>query len=113
MKQKQNVMVPGGQRIFVDPSGALGFTQAHSASIPPGSALGPFEYTPGDSFGHFTFKGFGAKGFMACPAEDNRWQVFAAIQNATVPGGDVSKCLGFSALAPTAKKQGPAAWQYI
>ncbi|PKY04708.1 hypothetical protein P168DRAFT_137771 [Aspergillus campestris IBT 28561] len=107
-----NVMVPGGQRIYVDPTGALRFTQAHSGAIPPGSAIGPFEYTPGDSYGRFTFTGFGADGFMACPAEDDRWQVFAAIQNATVPGGDVGACLGFSAIAPTAQHQGFAAWQY-
>ncbi|KAB8076929.1 hypothetical protein BDV29DRAFT_73087 [Aspergillus leporis] len=107
-----NVMVPGGQQVYVDPSGALSFTQAHSAYIPDGSARGPFNYEPGENFGHYTFNGWGASGFMACPTEDNRWQVFAAIQNATVPKGDVNECLGFSAIAPTAD-QSAAAWQYI
>lgn len=33
------VMVPGGQQIYIEPTGALGFTQAHSASLPSGSYL--------------------------------------------------------------------------
>ncbi|KAH8431953.1 putative IgE binding protein [Aspergillus melleus] len=106
-----NVMVPGGQQVYVNPDGALSFTQAHSAYIPPGSAQGPFKYEPGENFGHYTFNGWGASGFMACPTEDERWQVFAAIQNATVPSGDVGDCLGFSAMAVTGN-QTAAAWQY-
>lgn len=108
----QNVMVPGGQQVYVNPEGALSFTQAHSAYIPPGSAVGPFKYEPGENFGHYTFNGWGASGFMACPAEDDKWQVFAALQNATVPSGDVADCLGFSAMAVTGN-QTAAAWQYI
>ncbi|KAF2812171.1 uncharacterized protein BDZ99DRAFT_412734, partial [Mytilinidion resinicola] len=38
-----DVVVPGGQRWYVDPSGALGFTQAHSAYIPPGSQVDGFQ----------------------------------------------------------------------
>jgi hypothetical protein len=49
---------------------------------------------------------------MACPTDDARWQVFAALQNATVPGGDVSACLGFSAIALTYEGDVPA-WQYV
>ncbi|KAE8445070.1 hypothetical protein EG329_013785 [Mollisiaceae sp. DMI_Dod_QoI] len=36
------VEVPGGQQIYVQTNGALGFTQAHSASIPPGAYIGGF-----------------------------------------------------------------------
>ncbi|KAA8643668.1 hypothetical protein EYZ11_003403 [Aspergillus tanneri] len=107
-----NVMVPGGQQVYVNPDGALSFTQAHSAYVPPGSALGPFSYEPGENFGHYTFTGWGASGFMACPTKDQRWQVFANLQNATVPTGNVEDCLGFSAMAPKADS-GAAAWQYI
>jgi hypothetical protein len=49
---------------------------------------------------------------MACPTEDNRWQVFAALSNATVPSGNVADCLGFSAIALAYKGDVPA-WQYI
>jgi hypothetical protein len=108
----QDVEVPGGQQVYVDPSGALSFTQAHSAYIPPGSAIGGLMYEAGNPWSHYTFNGWGASGFMACPTDDNRWQVFAAMQNATVPSGNVEDCLGFSAMALTYKGAVPA-WQYI
>ncbi|KAJ5963946.1 uncharacterized protein N7479_003822 [Penicillium vulpinum] len=107
-----DTMVPGGQQVYIDPNGALSFTQAHSANIPQGSSRGPFQYAVGDPWSHYTFNGWGASGFMACPADDNRWQVFAAIQNATVPHGNVDECLGFSATAITYEGDVPA-WQYI
>ncbi|EED19212.1 IgE-binding protein [Talaromyces stipitatus ATCC 10500] len=97
-----DVEVPGGQAVYVDPSGALSFTQAHSAYIPEGSVQGPFTYTPGQPFGTYTTGAFGSTGFMACPdnaAAPTKWQVFAAIQNATVPTGNVGDCLGFDAAA--------------
>ncbi|KAL4948971.1 hypothetical protein BDW69DRAFT_84457 [Aspergillus filifer] len=110
-----SVVVPGGQQIYVAPSGALKFTQAHSNNIPPGSSLGPFEYeagAEGSAFGYYSYTGWGTDGFMACPTDDGRWQVFGALQNATVPSGDVADCLGFSALAVPTNNTG-AAWQYI
>ncbi|BCS18906.1 putative IgE binding protein [Aspergillus puulaauensis] len=110
-----SVVVPGGQQVYVAPSGALKFTQAHSAYIPPGSSYGPFEYKPGaqgSSFGYYEYSGWGAKGFMACPTDDNRWQVFAALQNATVPSGEVKDCLGFNALAVPSNQTGQT-WQYV
>lgn len=105
-------MVPGGQQVYIDPTGALSFTQAHSANIPQGSSLGPFHYAADEPWAHYSFAGWGASGFMACPADDNRWQVFAAIQNATVPQGNVDECLGFSAVALDYTGEVPA-WQYI
>ncbi|PGH10542.1 hypothetical protein AJ80_07488 [Polytolypa hystricis UAMH7299] len=108
-----SVLVPGGQRMYVEPSGALGFTQAHSIYIPPGSIQYGFEYTPGTEFGIYGFTGFGATGWMACPVPDRpSYQVFAAMRNATVPSGDVDDCLGFSAAAIEYKGPSPAAWQY-
>ncbi|KAJ5290683.1 uncharacterized protein N7443_010936 [Penicillium atrosanguineum] len=104
--------VPGGQQIYVDPTGALSFTQAHSAFIPAGSAIGGLKYEAGKPWSHYTFNGWGASGFMACPTDDNRWQVYAAMQNATVPSGNVDDCLGFSAMALPYKGPVPA-WQYI
>lgn len=119
-------MVPGGQAIYVAPDGALSFTQAHSAYIPPGSAVTGFSYTPHETeegrgtYGFNGMGGAGAGGFMACPdslgAENPDWQVFAAVQNATVPTGDTADCLGFKAMALTytaPHEDGPVAWQYI
>ncbi|EKV12358.1 IgE binding protein, putative [Penicillium digitatum] len=128
-----NVEVPGGQAIYVDNKGALRFTSPHSAYEPAGSSNGPFEYTPGTSFGHWNFKGRGAHGFMACPTTNSttsansttsyrrsrrgaatpRWQVFAALKNATVPSGKVQDCLGFDALAVPVDTTTAVAWEYI
>jgi hypothetical protein len=36
------VEVPGGQQIYVNVNGALGFTQAHSAAVPTGAYIGGF-----------------------------------------------------------------------
>lgn len=129
----QDVVVPGGQSIYVAPSGALSFTTPHSGYIPAGSSQGPFEYTPGASgnpLGTWTFSGKGASGFMACPvpatnsgsaaarraaaAAPPSWQVYAAQQNATVPTGNVNDCLGFDALAVGLNATSSSlAWEYI
>ncbi|KAN0067165.1 hypothetical protein V8E54_014812 [Elaphomyces granulatus] len=107
-----SVNVPGGQQIYVSPTGELGYTQAHSAFIPPGSFLGPFEHTPGLPFGRYTFDG---KGFIACPnskEDPTTWKVFAHIPNAIVPTGDIQDCLPFQAVTEIFGSP-PAAWQYI
>jgi hypothetical protein len=48
---------------------------------------------------------------MACPAGGDSWQVFANLNNATVPQGNVSQCLSFDALAIDST-QNYAAWEY-
>jgi hypothetical protein len=40
------VEVPGGQQVYVAPNGALGFTQAHSASTPRMYPQTPFRQNP-------------------------------------------------------------------
>ncbi|OKL63210.1 hypothetical protein UA08_01319 [Talaromyces atroroseus] len=110
-----DVEVPGGQVIYVNPSGALAFTMAHSIYIPSGSQQGPFSYDSGSPFGSYSTSSFGATGFMACPDDamsPTSWQVFAAIQNATVPTGNVADCLGFDAATVDYDGDIPA-WQYI
>ncbi|KNG87036.1 IgE-binding protein [Aspergillus nomiae NRRL 13137] len=91
-----NVMVPGGQQVYVDPKGALSFTQAHSAYIPEAPPWVPSTTSP-------------ARTGATTPSTAG---VFAAVQNATVPKGNVAECLGFNALANTAPKEA-AAWQYV
>ncbi|KAL2217023.1 IgE-binding protein [Thermoascus aurantiacus ATCC 26904] len=115
-----DVEVPGGQKIYVDPSGALRFTQAHSANIPAGSSQGPFTYTAGNPFGKYTYDGEGAKGWMACPLQNKVkgqliYQVFVNMPNAKPPTGKVEDCIGFDALAKPyeSKNNTAAAWQYI
>ncbi|KAK2762136.1 hypothetical protein FQN54_001143 [Arachnomyces sp. PD_36] len=62
-----NTLVPGGQQLYVEPNGAVGFTQAHSVAYPPGSNFGGFTYSPGQQVSYWGYEGFGAKDFMACP----------------------------------------------
>lgn len=52
---------------------------------------------------------------MACPDDataPSKFQIFAAILNATVPTGKVADCLGFDAAASAFTGDIPA-WQYI
>lgn len=101
--------------MYVDPSGAIGYTQAHSAFIPPGSTTSGFALSPGSDpdHAHYYFTGLGANGFMACPSADNSYyQVFVAMPNATVPTGNVSDCLEFHAIANAYTGPAPPAWQY-
>lgn len=107
---KQSVNVPGGQRVYVAPTGELGFTQAHSGYIPPGSLLGPFEYDQGFPFGRYSFDG---RTFLACPSgnEDPSWQVYVDIQNAIVPTRNIDDCRPFRAVTEVFLSP-PAAWQY-
>ncbi|PYH48120.1 putative IgE-binding protein [Aspergillus saccharolyticus JOP 1030-1] len=107
-----DVSVPGGQQIYIAPSGALAFTQPHSAYVPAGSVVGAFEYSQpaGASFGYWTLPG---SGLIACPVpEAATWQVFAAWNNATVPSGSVGDCLGFDALA-VGRNGSAGAWEYL
>jgi hypothetical protein len=96
----------------VAPDGHLGYTQAHSANYPTGAVLSPFTYTKasGAAFGTLGTNAFGATGFMACP-NNGVYQIFANIQSAIVPSGNVNDCLGFDALTSD-YTEGVAAWEY-
>lgn len=115
--------VPGGQTVYVLPTGALAFTLAHAGgqvSTNNGTATG-FTLTPGadGALGAFGFGGLGSTGFLACPAKNATappWQVFAdveGIRDSSVPGGNVSACLGFDALGAPADAGVLAAWEYV
>ncbi|KAL6707849.1 hypothetical protein ACN47E_003749 [Coniothyrium glycines] len=101
------VIVPGGQRVYVAPDGALSYTQAHSAYIPTGSIVDQFSReapAAGQSFGYLNFE----TGFVACPAagEGQGYQVFGQVDGGNFGDG----CLGFNALTVATDKAG--AWQY-
>lgn len=114
------VEVPGGQQVYADPkTGAMGFTQAHSASMPPNAVLKAFVYEApkdGASYGYLKFMRDGRdRGFLACSesgdSNEGPWKVHAALPRVDF---DDNACLGFSALAVTGPKNGKAfgAWQY-
>ncbi|KAK2786211.1 hypothetical protein FQN52_007960 [Onygenales sp. PD_12] len=109
-----SVVVAGGQHLYVEPSGALGFARPDYPEKPAGSVETGFTYTPGTEHGKFGFHGLGADGFMACPGHENGlYQVFAAMWHAEVPTGNIDDCLGFVAMAIPYEGETPAAWQYV
>ena len=75
--------------------------------------VAPFTYFKADnsSSGYLSTYAFEAPGLMACPTAEGRYQVFAAISNATVPSGNVADCIGFQALATN--YGGNPVWQYV
>lgn len=114
-----DVVVPGGQQMFIRSNGALGYTQAHSGAIPTGAISTGFTFTPasaGAQFGNFGVNLPGSAGFLACPSGPDfhpPYQVFVnlkGLKDADVAGGKISKCIDFNVIAPQAS--GPDAWQY-
>lgn len=106
-----DTIVPGGQQVYVETNGALGYTQAHSGSIPTGAYTTGFVYTPPTNsqqhWGHLSFTGHGANGLIACPtAKAGVYQIFANVSGLK----NKDKCLGFDAFA--LPYSGSAAWQY-
>lgn len=108
--------VPGGQQVYVQATGELGFTQAHSALVPAGAYRVGFSATaPGaNGLGDFGFSIAGkAAGWLACPATKGAfpYQIFADVPGLKVPSGNVDDCYGFDALTSNFAG-GAAAWQY-
>jgi hypothetical protein len=96
--------------VYVQENGALGFTQAHSASIPAGAVTMTFTLTQlTTGIGVWSFTGLGANSFFACPSANggSPYQVFV-----NVAEGNFDNCIGFD--ADTANYTGgAAAWQYV
>ncbi|KIV84722.1 hypothetical protein PV11_00488 [Exophiala sideris] len=108
--------VPGGQQIYVDTTGALMYTTAHTHVIPSGAVSYPFTYTlPGGAqYGSVSTRAFGADGFMACPTHGSiAYQVFASFAEAQVPLGNVNDCVPLAPLSIPYTAGNYAAWQYI
>ncbi|KAL2155781.1 hypothetical protein VTH82DRAFT_523 [Thermothelomyces myriococcoides] len=59
-----SVMVPGGQQAYLDQYWNMGYTQAHSAYIPPGSITTGFGAYEGGGFVNLNGNGWG---WAACP----------------------------------------------
>lgn len=105
--------------MYIRSNGALGYTQAHSASIPTGAITTGFTFAPasgGAEFGTFGVSLPGSAGLLACPTGANfsgPYQVFVNIKNlkdSDVAGGKINKCIGFNAI--TVGTNGADAWQY-
>jgi hypothetical protein len=97
-------VVPGGQQVYIDSeTGAVKYTIAHSAAIPEGDIQTGWNLTEGESFGYLSNE---HGGFIACPAENDSWQVYVALECLEFDDA----CLGFSAIASNSTQA--SAWQY-
>ncbi|KAK6354472.1 hypothetical protein TWF730_008872 [Orbilia blumenaviensis] len=110
-----NVIVPGGQQLYIGPTGELAYTQAHSAAIPSGSTKNGFKLTETN---RQIYLSNGNNDFLACPltkktAKTGPWKVFVNVngklKDKDVPSGCKTDCLGFSAIGSAVKD---AVWQY-
>ncbi|GAB0138573.1 hypothetical protein EsDP_00006803 [Epichloe bromicola] len=105
-----NVIVPGGQEVYVAPDGSLSYTQAHSAFVPPGSTRVGFSLLPKRPDGLRELV-ISSRQFFACPDKTNSsvWQIFSGADDQDVRGQSTADCLKFTASTSPAKDP---AWQY-
>ena len=114
--------MPGGQKTYVGPAGALGFTAVKTNVAPKGAKFDPFTYDKQDQcnspHGVVSTKVFGASGLMACPRTDHSgWRVWANFPDAKVPTGNTADCIPFQAFTydyddASNGGYGAAAYQY-
>ncbi|KAK2769815.1 IgE-binding protein [Colletotrichum kahawae] len=118
------VMVPGGQLIYVDPDGFVGFTQAHSASVPANSTMmkgfhrttakpsSPCDAEPPKDLLDFCDpKNAASEGVYACPYPDlaGTWVLVAGSARARARRGD---CQRLEGLEMHESEVEIGAWQY-
>ncbi|KAK6523998.1 hypothetical protein TWF694_005666 [Orbilia ellipsospora] len=112
-----NTVVPGGQQLYIDPHGALAYTQAHSASIPSGSLTTGFQVKQSGGLWYFSHC---EGGFLACPLKKGTtgpWKIFIdgkrVLKDSDVPTKCKKDCLGFDAAGSRGDAGPLAVWQFI
>jgi len=106
-----DVEVPGGQQVYVDSTGALRFTEAHSANIGDGSVATGFNVSS-------TTLQYQNQDFLACslggegePLELNDVYKIRVAAGAPAPVSPASdNCIDFSFYV--SENTAPAAWEY-
>lgn len=106
-----SVMVPGGQQVYLDPYWNVGYTQAHSAYIPPGSVTTGLAAYQGGGFINLNGNGWG---WAACPPRASGgggpgWNLVA--KNATNADG-LGECVGVNLKVNSLPSGTVGAWQY-
>ncbi|KAF2724331.1 hypothetical protein K431DRAFT_291832 [Polychaeton citri CBS 116435] len=104
------VVVPGGQQVYIDPAtGLLGFTQAHSASMPTGAITDGWNLQENVISGNSGILN-NKHNLLACPCAaegDGVYKIYASIDGVKFS----DDCLGFNGIAANQTKAG--AWQYV
>ncbi|KAG6010035.1 hypothetical protein E4U21_000477 [Claviceps maximensis] len=77
-----NVVVPGGQQVYVAPDNSLSFTQPHSAYVPPGSDVMGFRLLKDEFI-------MPKRRILVCPAPDSPdvYQIFLPLKTSDVTPG--------------------------
>lgn len=106
-----DVMVPGGQVVYLAESGAVGYTQAHSASIPDGAVQGGLVAYSGGGFMNINA---GSYGWVACPptglgGNDGGWVIYAL---SSANQDDLSICSPVNLKVNVLPAGTVGAWQY-
>lgn len=96
--------IVGGQEIFINTDGSLGYT-GPSGALPEGGFKGPWAYAPATVEGGVGTLNFNGKGFYACPEESNVYKLYAAYVEA-----DYDQCIGVG--FTTAEYTGTQAYEY-
>lgn len=119
---EQDTVVPG-QVVYVDSDYAVRATGPNGTYIeadgthskPEGTYTG-FEYIPGSETGEWTFQADGIDGFLACPYNNDIYQVFVNSEDAKPPRGQkLDSCVPFTARTVEYDLHGnatAAAWEY-
>lgn len=102
-RRLQHVIVPGGQRFYINALGALAYTRAHSGIIPENSIVGEIQAF---QEGGFIYAAGG--GWYACPAsEPGVYQIFNRLEGVVLDAA----CIGIN-IAVNSLEGGLFAWQY-
>ncbi|KAI2629927.1 hypothetical protein GGR54DRAFT_285227 [Hypoxylon sp. NC1633] len=117
------VNVPGGQRIYVEPSGKVKYTQAHSNYIPQGSFVGGWfnktvlsDCDPAhDVVDFLSTDGSNVGGVKLCPDVESYMANTGASYRlyATTPGFNLTDCVDTVGLTLHGTTNEVGCWQYI
>ncbi|KAI1141929.1 hypothetical protein F5Y05DRAFT_210281 [Hypoxylon sp. FL0543] len=102
-----DVIVPGGQQVYIAADGSLSYTAAHSATLPEGAVTTGFERTRSESFGAPVVLSHSGQSWLMCPVTEGEprertYQLYV--------GSGPDGCLSTGVRTYTAS--GPDAWEY-
>ncbi|KAK3374824.1 carbohydrate-binding module family 52 protein [Podospora didyma] len=106
-----DVIVPGGQLVYLRPDWNVGYTQAHSAYIPPGSLTTGFAAYEGGGFVNLNGNGWG---WVACPptASGGGGGVWNLVAKNSTNAASLNLCTAINLKVNTLPQGTVGAWQY-
>lgn len=96
--------VPGGQQVYIEAQGLYGYTEAHSANVPPGATVGgTLAYEGG-----YVVNTLG-DGWLACPNSAGQYIIVAQRPGVLY----AATCVTLNIATKDPGSNEPGAWQYI